>query len=67
MVGAMSEANGLFTENMWVFFLMTPIPLSSIIFGFILKSKGYQYKKNVIVGLIVVILLCVYGSFAFVF
>ena len=67
LVGAMSEATGLFTENMWVFFLMTPIPLSSIIFGFILKSKGYQYKKNVIVGLIMVILLCVYGSFAFVF
>jgi len=59
LVGALSEAKGLFVENMWVFFLMTPIPISSIIFGFILKSKGYKYKKNIIVGLIMTFFLCV--------
>ncbi|MBR0535001.1 MAG: helix-turn-helix transcriptional regulator [Clostridia bacterium] len=67
LVGAMSEANGLFTENMWAFFLMTPIPIASIVFGYILKSKGYKYKKNIVTGIIMTALLCIYGSFVFVF
>ena len=62
-----SEINGLFVENAWAFFLATPIPISSIIFGFILKTKGYKYKKNVIVGFIMTAVLCIYGSFTFVF
>lgn len=64
--GAISEITGLFSNNMWVFFLLTPIPISSIIFGFVLKSKGYKYKKNIIVGLIITLILCVYGSFIFI-
>ena len=52
LVGAVSNANGLFVENMWLFFLLTPIPIASIIFGFVLKSKGYKYKKNITVGFI---------------
>lgn len=67
LVGATSEANGLFVENMWIFFLMTPIPLSSIILGLILKSKGYKYKKNIVAGLIMTFILCMYGSFVFIF
>ncbi len=67
LVGAISGANGLFVENMWVFFLMTPIPITSIIFGFVLKSKGYKYKKNIIVGFIMTFFLCIYGSFTFMF
>ena len=62
-----TRSNGLFVENMWAFFLLTPIPIASIIFGFILKSKGYKYKKNIIVGLIMTFLLCIYGSFVFIF
>ena len=34
---------------------------------FILKKKGYKYKKNIIVGFIMAILLCIYGSFTFLF
>ncbi len=67
LVGAVSNANGLFVENMWLFFLLTPIPITSIIFGFVLKSKGYKYKKNIIVGLIMTFFLCIYGSFTFMF
>ena len=48
-------------------FLFLPIPIASIVFGFYLKKKGYKYKKNVIVGVIMAVLLCIYGSFAFVF
>jgi len=67
LVGAVSNANGLFVENMWLFFLLTPIPISSIIFGFVLKSKGYKYKKNIIVGFIMTFFLCIYGLFTFMF
>lgn len=67
LVEAVSNANGLFVENMWLFFLLTPIPIASIIFGFVLKSKGYKYKKNIIVGFIMTFFLCIYGLFAFMF
>lgn len=67
LVGAVSNANGLFVENMWLFFLLTPIPITSIIFGFVLKSKGYKYKKNIVVGFIMTLFLCIYGSFTFMF
>ena len=67
LVGAVSNANGLFVENMWLFFLLTPIPISSIIFGFVLKSKGYKYKKNIIAGFIMTFFLCIYGLFTFMF
>ena len=62
-----SEENGLFLENMWLFFLFSPIPIASVIFGFYLKSKGYKYKKNVVSGIIITALLCIYGSFTFIF
>ena len=67
LVSAVSSENHLFVENMWLFFLLTPIPIASIVLGFILKSKNYKYKKNVIVGIIMVALLCIYGSFSFMF
>lgn len=67
LVGAVSSYNNLFNENMWLFFLFTPIPIASVIFGFVLKSKGYKYKKNMIIGIIMTVFLCVYGSFAFIF
>lgn len=62
----MSQANHLFTENMWVFFLFVPIPIVSIIIGSFLKKKGLKYKKNIIAGIIMSILLCIYGSMAFI-
>ena len=52
---------------MWIFFLFLPVPIASIVFGFYLKKKGYKYKKNVIVGIIMAALLCIYGSFTFIF
>ena len=66
-VAILSDINQAMTENMWVFFLFLPVPIASIVFGFYLKKKGYKYKKNVIVGVIMVALLCIYGSFTFIF
>ena len=62
-----SERNWAITENMWIFFLFTPIPIASVIFGYWLKKKGKKYKKNVIAGIVVAVLLCLYGSFTFIF
>ncbi len=67
LVNKVSSMNNLFTENMWLFFLMTPIPISSVILGYILKAKGHPYKKNIIAGLIITAFLCLYGSFTFMF
>lgn len=67
LVAVVSSKNHLFVENMWLFFLLTPIPIASIVLGFVLKSKNYKYKKNIIVGIIMVALLCMYGSFSFIF
>ena len=66
-VAILSGINQAMTENMWVFYLFLPIPITSIAFGFYLKKKGYKYKKNVIVGIIMAALLCIYGSFTFIF
>ncbi len=63
----LEEVNHLFTQNMWVMFLYTPIPVASVIFGFIAKAKGYPYKKNVIAGIVMTAVLCLYGCFTFIF
>ena len=67
LVAMVSSKNHLFVENMWLFFLLTPIPIASIVLGFVLKLKNYKYKKNIIVGIIMAALLCIYGSFSFIF
>ncbi|MBQ7406486.1 MAG: helix-turn-helix domain-containing protein [Clostridia bacterium] len=66
-VAILSGINQAMTENMWIFFLFLPIPIASVVFGFYLKKKGYKYKKNVVVGVIMAALLCIYGSFTFIF
>lgn len=55
------------TVNMWIFYLFTPIPLASIIYGIVQQRKGYRRKKNIVAGAIVLSLLCIYGSFTFMF
>ena len=50
-------------QNMWLFFLYLPIPIASIVFYSLLKRKGIVFKKNLIVGIIMSVLLCIYGSF----
>ena len=67
VVFLMTANNKAMVENMWAFFLFVPIPIASIIYGFYLKKKGYKYKKNIIIGIIMAILLCIYGSFTFLF
>ena len=65
--GYISNANKLFTENIWILFLFTPIPIASLVFGCVSNKTGYKFKKNIVVGIIMTALLCLYGSFYFAF
>lgn len=53
-----------FTKNTWVFWCWLPIPISSIILGFIYNSKGLKCTKNIVAGFIIGFLLLVYGAFS---
>lgn len=55
------------SEYMWIFYLFLPISIISIILGIIYLKKGYRCKKNIIGGIIITLLLSIYGSFYFVF
>ena len=66
-VSLLSEINHLFVKNMWIFFLFIPVPIASILFAFYLKRKGYRYKKNIVVGIVMTVILCIYASFSFLF
>ena len=55
------------TDRMWIFFLFLPIPLASVLLSFYLKHKGYSYLKNLIAGIIMIVVLSLYGSFVFFF
>lgn len=54
-------------EHMWKFFIVVPIPLSSVILGFIYLKKGYKCKKNIVAGTIMTIFLSIFGSFSSIF
>ncbi len=66
-VSALMRRNGLFVDNMWVFFVFSVIPVASVVFAFILRKKGRPYKLNLVVGIIMTVLLCLYGSFCLIF
>lgn len=55
-----------FTLNFWLFFIGALFPLASLIFGIIVNKK-YSCKKNIIAGIIMTIILCLYGSMFFIF
>ena len=47
----------------WIWWLFIPIPITSIILGFKYDVLGYKCKKNIVFGLITLILLLLIGSF----
>ncbi len=52
------------TNYMWVFYCLIPIPLLSIILGIIFRLKGLKCTKNIVGGIIITIILLIYGSFS---
>ena len=61
----LSAAEGF--RNSWIAYLFLPVPIASIVLGFILKKKHFYYKKNIIIGIFIIIPLCVFGSFFLIF
>ncbi len=67
IISLISSGDAEFVNYLWIFYLITPIPVISIISGIIYKRKGYKCKKNIVAGIIILILLCIYGSMGFTF
>ena len=54
-------------RDSWIAYLFLPIPVASIVFGFVLRKKHFYYKKNIVFGIFIFIVLCVFGSFFLIF
>lgn len=67
LVLGISDPPTKFLQNAWILFLFIPIPIASVVLGFYWKAKKQVYKKNIIIGIVITLLLCIYGSFTFVF
>ncbi len=65
-LGKYSFASTTFVLNMWVFFVFATIPLGSFIFGLIFNNR-FKCKKNIIAGIIMTVILVLYGSFCIFF
>lgn len=52
-----------FFHNIRIFLCFLPIPVGSIVFGVVTQRKGYAYKKNIVVGIIITALLLINGLF----
>lgn len=63
MLTELTSGPDAFTDNMWIFFVLTVLPIASLVCGIILNKKGFRTKKNIIVGAIMTAVLCLYGSF----
>lgn len=56
-----------FIQFCWLFWIYLPIPILSIIIGYIYQKKGVNCSKNILIGFIVSILIFIFGLFTFVF
>lgn len=62
------DINGLeAASHMWKFFLVIPLPLTSVILGIILLNKHYKVVKNVVAGFLMLFFLIIFGSLSFIF
>ena len=66
-VTAMELSTAEVFRDSWIAYLFLPVPIASIVLGFILKKKHFYYKKNIIIGIFIIIELCVFGSFFLIF
>lgn len=57
--------NSFFIGNMWIFYFFSPIPALSILFGVLMKQVGIGFKKNIVCGIITLVLLVVVGTLPF--
>ena len=64
-VGKYSFCDLTWILNSWALYIVAIIPLSSLVFG-LMFNRRYKCKKNIIVGIIMTSVLCLYGSFCFI-
>lgn len=57
----------IFPNDLWLCYLPLPVPIASIVFGFLLKSKGYDGRLNIGMGIIITIGLIILGSLSFLY
>ena len=55
------------TRNMWILYLFMPVPIASIVMSVFFRKREFQYRANLIVGIIIAALLFIYGSFSILF
>ncbi len=68
LLNALSSVNNAIFLNMWIAYPVAIIPAISAVFGIVLKIKKHKgATKNIIVGLVMTFILCMYGMFSFVF
>lgn len=51
--------------NSWIMWLFIPVPLASVIFALAKKKRGMRYMGNYAVGIIMAVLMVVYGASGF--
>lgn len=67
-IGMLSAPNEAFksfsdvTSSILVMLFSVITSICSIIFFFIMKSKGYKFKINAVVGAVLLVVMCVYGA-----
>ncbi len=59
------EFNGF--KYAWIFFTFLPVPISSILYSVYLKKQGYVYRRNLIIGIIMSLVLLMCGIPCFFF
>lgn len=58
LVGLLPSAEDLLVENQWLLLTGLPIPIASLVLGIIFKRKGFKCTKNIVVGIIFTLLIC---------
>ena len=52
------------SEFMWSFWIFLPIPITTLVLGFVFSKKGVKVKKNIIIGSVMTIILTLFGTFS---
>ncbi|MBQ8496597.1 MAG: hypothetical protein IJ489_03970 [Clostridia bacterium] len=61
----LGKMNGASFQNMWTFFAFLIFPIASFVYGLYLSSKKENCVKNIVIGILISLILCLFGSFTF--
>lgn len=49
----------------YIYYIFSPIPIASIIYGIVCQRKGYNCKNNIIIGVFILIFFFIFGTLDF--